>query len=55
VTKKTRIKNLVDLVFFANRELDGWWKRRAPIGDSREMMRLKKEDMKDIMNTEVGW
>jgi hypothetical protein len=46
---------LVDLVLFAGRELDGWWRRRMSIGDSREMMRFKKGDMKYIVNTEVGW
>jgi hypothetical protein len=53
-TKETRVKNLVDLVLFVGRELDGWWRRRMLIGDSREIIRFEKSDMKYIVNTKVG-
>jgi hypothetical protein len=53
--KETRVNDLVDLLFFAGRELDGWWRRRVPIEDSTKMMRFKKGYMKDIMNIEVRW
>jgi hypothetical protein len=53
VTKETKVKNLVDLVLFAGRELDRWWGRRISIGDSKEMMRFKKRDMKYIVNAKV--
>jgi hypothetical protein len=53
-TKETRVKNLVDLIFFAYRELDGWWRRRMWIRDGREIMKFKKRVFIYIMNTEVG-
>jgi hypothetical protein len=54
-TEETRVKNLGNLIFFACRELDWWGRRRMPTRDVRSMVRFKKEDMKDNMQTEVGW
>ena len=45
VTEEKRVENL---------EVDWWWRRREATGDSRYMVRFKKEDMEYIMNTEMG-
>ena len=41
-TEETRVENLVDLIFFSDRELYWWWRRRVSTGDFRFMVRFKK-------------
>ena len=41
-TEETRVESLVDLIFFSDRELYWWWRRRVSTGDFRFMVRFKK-------------